>query len=165
MDSRWPGVTEGFPLPLTWDKLLTVCEKWSPINEQLFICSESAIQPLRSSVQCTWTVGTSVKALMKSSSSTAPALSFDTTKIGENVYKCAQHTRTLQPVSNALPSNNGHVNHISLGAGISVHHTPLQLKKTKGKCGNQWTELKNCGRICRKQTIYTINMSTIQLLA
>lgn len=27
---------------------------------------------------CTWTVGTSVKALMKSSSSTAPAPSFDT---------------------------------------------------------------------------------------
>lgn len=36
MDSRWPGVTGGFPLVLTWDKLLTVCEKWSPGSEQLY---------------------------------------------------------------------------------------------------------------------------------
>lgn len=47
---------------------------------------------------------------------------------------CTTHnTLTLKPVSNGLPSNDGHVNHISLGAGISGDHTPIQLKKTKEK--------------------------------
>lgn len=54
-------------------------------------------------VLCTWTVGTSVKALMKSSSSTAPALSLDTVKTEQNqlmyVRVCAFiKSRTRIPV-------------------------------------------------------------------
>lgn len=70
-------------------------------------------------------MGTSVKDLMKSSSSSAPALSLDTTKIEQGVNKHARaHTHTHQPVfPMGFTGTNVHVNHISLVAGISEDHT------------------------------------------
>lgn len=156
MEWRFSGV-------LWWVKLPTICE--DQCREQLCFCSESRIQSLRSSVQCTCTVGTFVKDLMKSSSSTAPALSFDTTKIEKGVNKCTDtHTHGLTVGSLVIM----YVSHISLEAGISEDHTLynclLVMKKTWGKCGRQWKDFR--GTAWRaSDTWYKHVHNVIQLLS
>lgn len=63
------------------------------LRKSHFDCLDALLQVSRMCVWvlclCTWTVGTSVKALMKSSSSMAPALSLDTRKSERLINICA----------------------------------------------------------------------------
>lgn len=103
-------------------------------------------------------MGTSVKDLMKSSSSTAPALSLDTTKTEQGVNKCWQ-THTQACVSSVIPGHNVHQSHFS-GGWISLKTTPFTTICWSWRKIEENVGVSGSGRH-GEQEIFGINMSTI----